>query len=604
MIFVVIIITFVFSGCEKQSGFTAEQIYNIKSTLLSDEDKIEALKAARRFLTNDRAETKSIKGRCYEKGERGVFVSVARPKKPALTGFAMGHSIVSAIEKATMELKEKAKGDDLGRYRIRVDVIDKSSSRKSWKPGKHWKLDISKYGVIFDSNPIAALLPQELRDRGVINHKGRVDLKRLKKILGYRGCSTQVINSILKSEKVSYTRTSFHSFMEDEKGGLVKLNRMNRAAGFSPTEDNLRKAIDAAGKYLAKAVKEDGSFEYHYHPQTNSLSRDYNELRHAGTTFAMMQIYETNKDQEVLDGVKRALGWLEKHTRDPDHIDKEKYNWKALNDKQFRYGKLGGSGLSLLAFGWYTKVTGDTQYLPLMQGYGEFIHYMMKENGDVKMRYWYKAKDKGRHTKPVLYYPGEAFFGLATLYSIDKNMKWIDVGAKGIDYIVDIRDKNKLNRMLPHDHWMAYAITNIYKVKPKDSHVKHAWRLFSAMDDKFHYEHKYDDFVGGYFKTPVSVRVGCRLEATTAFYRLAEHLGEKERLEKFFHVLQKGASFLMRTQYDNYNTMFFENPEKPIGAMMRSYWEPSTQIDYTQHSVSALIEIYNITKERVAKNRE
>ena len=599
-----LLITILFiAGCGKQPGSENSEIYNINSISLSDTDKIEALRLAREFVTTGKAE-KGKTGNCYKAGARGVFVSVARPEKPALTAFVMGTSIADAIEKASKKLKAKGKAENLGQYRIRVDVVDKSSSVKTQDLARSWKFDRSKFGVIFDADLAVGLLPQELRDRGVIDYRGKVSHKRLKKILAYRGFSHEIINNIIKAKTVNYARISLCSFMENYDRNLVNLLRMNRANGFEPTEENLRKAIDAAGRYLVNAVRDDGSFDYHYHPQTNSLSKDYNELRHAGTTFSMMQIYEINKDEKVLEAVRRSLKWLDRNTRGPDENDSKTYDWKGLNDKRKRYAKLGGSGLSLLAFGWYTKVTGDTQYLPLMEGYAKFVDYMMLENGDVNMRYWYAEKDKGRKTTPVLYYPGEAFFGMATLYNIDKNMRWIDVGSKGIDYIVDSRDKLKPDSLLPHDHWMAYAITAIYKVKPKDSHVKHAWRLFDTMDRKFHYQHKEADFVGGYFKVPVSVRTGCRLEATSAFYRLAEELGDKERMDKFFDVLQKGASFLMRTQYDDYNTIFFEDPSKPQGAMMRSFWEPSTQIDYTQHSVSALIETYVITKERAEANKE
>ena len=591
-----------FWGCKQNTGSNTE-IYDIEPITLNDGEKAHALTMARAYLTGQNLPAKSADTeKLYEHSPRGVFVSVARPDGPALTGFAMADSIADGIRKAADDLKSQTKGKSLDKYRVRVDIIRASTGRLTQKLNDRWKkLDISRNGAIFETVPPVAVLPQEMRDRGVLDHKGKFNAKRMRKLLRHRGVSSEQRAAILSNDTVNFARAKMISFMEGDNGKLVNLLRMNRAEGFEPTIENLRKSIDAAGKYLAAAVREDGTFEYHYHPQINHVSSDYNELRHAGTTFAMMQIYEVNKDPEVLKAAERALGWLERYTKGPGDGDQEKYDWNALNDKRFRYAKLGGSGLSLLAFGWHGLVTGDDKYHNLMNGYAKFVDYMVQNNGDVVMRYWNHAKDKGRSSTPVLYYPGEAFFGLSTLYKLDKNPRWIDVASKGIDYIVDVRDKNKPDRSLPHDHWMAYAINHIYMVKPKESHVKHAWRLFNAMDSVFHRDHKDPDMVGGYFKRPVSVRVGCRLEATTAFYRLAEQIGDEKRMEQFLDVLKKGTSFLMRTQYDEYNTMFFEDPIKPRGAMMRSYWEPSTQIDYTQHSISSIIETYNILRERAGK---
>ena len=577
--------------------------YEIKNLSLSEPEKDAALKLARACLAGAAKPGKTeITQRLYRKDRRGAFVSVARTDKTALTGFALGDTIDQAIQNAAADLKRITKGEPLDAYRVRVDIVESSTKPITQTLGEKWKkIDISLHGVILNSDPPLALLPQELRDRAILDYHRKFSAKRFKSALKLRGVPAELSTRLLDQKTVEYARIKVISFMEDSDRNRVDLMRMNRTSGYEPTEQNLRHSIDAAGRYLAQAVREDGSYEYHYHPQTDSLSRSYNELRHAGTTFSMMQIYEVNRDPKVLAAGKNALEWLVRNSRGPSQADSRSMDWKALNDSQLQYAKLGGSGLSLLAFGWYTLVTGDLQYVPLMQDYARFVEYMVQENGDVKMRYWYREKDKNRQVQPVLYYPGEAFFGLATLYKIDKNPRWIEVASRGIDYIVDVRDKLKPNMALPHDHWMAYSINHVHMVEPKDSHVKHAWRLFDAMDRKFLYEHKDSDMVGGYFKEPVSVRGGCRLEATTAFYRLAERLGDPEKMDQFLEILKTGATFLMRTQYDDFNTMFFENPKKPQGAMMRSYWEPSTQIDYTQHSVSALIELYNILRERAKK---
>jgi hypothetical protein len=599
----VLIVSLVFVACGGEKEGTVPKVDGIT---LSTAEKAQVLALARHHLGDGpapTAEKRALKA-VYDKSPRGVFVTVTKAHDAADTGFGWGKTIAQAVRAAADDVKGRVTIEQVKAGHIRVDVINKTRKRRTTNDGEKWGIDVAKEGAMFPTEPMIAVLGQEVRDWGVINRKGRLSPSQFKRLAQHRGISNPVRRQIIRDKKMRYVTFDAHSFMEGADGQVTALRKGNYVDGFEPTAENLYKTIDGVGKYFTQCVKDDGSFDYRYYPQTDSSSRDYNELRHAGTAFSMMQIYEITGDSELLEAVKRALGWLAKHTRGPDANDRKKYDWQGLNNIGFDYAKLGGSGLSLLAFGWYTRATGDLQYLPLMQGYGRFVDYMMLDNGDVRHRYYYAEKDKDKPVKPVLYYPGEAFFGLATLYTLDGDMKWIDVASKGIDFIADVRDKAKPDSRLPHDHWMAYAINNVHKVKPKESQVLHAWRLFHSMDEKFNREHPDPDYNGGYYTNPkmlTSVSTGCRLEATTSFCRLAERLGDKERMDKYFEVLQLGASFLMRLQYNDVNTMFFKNPDKPKGALMLSFWSPEIQIDFPQHSVSSLVETYLITKERAGE---
>lgn len=576
---------------------------SIKAIKLTHAEKAYVLNLARAYVTESKVpavQKKAVKN-VYQSGERGAFVTVPREGDAALTGYGVGDNVAKAVEAAARELRSIARDESYDRARLRVDVIERTKKPVTYKFKDRWRMDVSREGLIFATKPPVAFLPQELRDCGVIDHQDRFRTGPFKRLMGQRGIKRDVRGQFDTTGSIKAVPFAAISFMEDGAGNVLDLRRGNRIDGFEPTAQNLLTTIEDVGKYLTQAVRQDGSFEYLYFPQTDRVSRSYNELRHAGTTFSMFQIYEITKSPETLAAATRALGWLERHARGPAPRDAGKHDWMAVNDTKFEYAKLGGSGLSLLAFGWYTRVTGDLQYVPLMEKMAEFIEYMMKDDGDVRMRYYYADKDEDKKVKPVLYYPGEAFFGLATLSQLDGNLHWIDVASRGIDFIVDIRDKKKADTSLPHDHWMAYSIRNIHLAKPKDSHVQHMWRLFTTMDARFNRNHADPDFNGGYYTRRnmlSSVSAACRLEATGSFYRLAEQVGDQERMDEFFTVMQLGATFLMRNQFDDVNTMFFSNPVKPRGGLPFGYWRPEIQIDFVQHSVSALIETYLATMER------
>lgn len=588
------------AGCGSSRSKNAD-FYNIRKTTLTELEKKHALELAHAYLKGETLpEDRDRYKRIYADEKRGVFVSLPRANQAALTGYGWGDSIQQALKNAADNLRRLAANEELDKAVLRVDVIDESTDERTYETKKHWKGDLSTQGAIFQTDPPVALLPQELRDWSVIDKKGRYSYSMMKKLLQHRGIG-RVARDQIRADQLAYALFTTISFLDDGNGGVWNLKRGGRADGYDPTPERLKKSIVDTGEYLKQAVKEDGEFNYLYYPQTHRYSKSYNELRHAGTTFAMMQIYEITKDPEMLAAAKRALGWLQKHSRGPNDEDAKKMDWQALFDPKMEYAKLGGAGLSLLAFSWYTKATGDRQYLPLMEGYAKFIDYLMQPNGDVRMRYYLAAADQDKKDKPVLYYPGEAFFGLATLHAIDNNPHWIDVASKGIDYIADVRDAKIDDAQIPHDHWLGYAINEVHKFKPKANQVAHAQRIFKAMDAKFNDSGKDETLIGGYYRNPSSVATACRLEATGALYRLAQQLNDAKQRERYFEVLQKGAAFLMRNQYDDVNTMFFTHPKAAFGGYMFSYWSPEIQIDYVQHSVSALIQIYYITMERAGQ---
>lgn len=345
-------------------------------------------------------------------------------------------------------------------------------------------------------------------------------------------------------------------------------------------------------------MKDNGQFDYCYNPHLQNSKKEYNELRHAGTVFAMTQVYELTKDPALLASIENGMKWMVEHTKGPENTEWEKAPWAALFDEQLKVAKLGGSGLALLAFSRHALATGDRSHLPLMYGYARFIESMILPDGNVKMRYYANPANEDKNEKDVLYYPGEAFFGLTTLHALDHNPHWIDLASKGIDYIADVRDAKLTDSQVPHDHWLTYAIDVVHQFKPKANQVEHGWRIFKAMDEKFTPDNKDPDLIGGYYKDPSSVAAACRLEGTAALYRLAKQLGDKERMDRFYDVLLKGATYLMRNQINETSGMFFAEPKKALGGFMFGYTNPEIQIDYVQHSISALIATLAIEEER------
>src|SRR3989344_1912810 len=68
-------------------------------------------------------------------------------------------------------------------------------------------------------------------------------------------------------------------------------------------------AARAGGDYLLRHLDARGQFDYRYEPLTDKVAADYNILRHAGTTYSLLELYEETGRKKYLMGGERALGY-------------------------------------------------------------------------------------------------------------------------------------------------------------------------------------------------------------------------------------------------------------------------------------------------------
>jgi hypothetical protein len=572
--------------------------YNVRKIGLTELDKKFLLAQARATLTGGPAPNLETGKAVTANEARGVFVTAARPTQAALTAYAWGGTIGEATIAAASTLKRLGPDEDFAKLALRIDVIDESTDEAVHEKKAPWKVDPATQGLLLATTPPIALLPQEIKDWGLVDRHGNMNRGQFEKLVKNRRIGYAAGDEVFDAKTLKYARFTALSFMEAPNGEVLSLRHGNRTEGFEPTPDSLRRAIVAGAEYLHRGLKENGQFDYLYNPQLQSSAHSYNELRHAGTIFALTQVYALTQDPEVMATIDGAMKWVVEHTKGPDNTEWQGSPWAAFFDEHLKLAKLGGAGLALLAFSRHAAITGRRDHLPMMEGYARFIESLAQPDGNMKMRYYPNPADEDKAEKDVLYYPGESFFGLLALHALDHNPKWVEIASKGIDYIADVRDAKLADAAVPFDHWLCYAIEEVHKVKPKDSQVKHGWRIFKAMNERFNAESSDPDVVGGYYKTPNSVGAACPLEGTAALYRLAKQLNDRERMDEFWSVLRKGATYLMRNQYNDVNTMFFAEPKKALGGFMMSYASPEIQIDYVQHTLSALIATLAIGEER------
>ena len=208
-------------------------------------------------------------------------------------------------------------------------------------------------------------------------------------------------------------------------------------------------SIKISADYLKSNIDQDGKFVYLNFLNGAEDKKQYNELRHAGTVYSLELYYEEYPDDSTLELIKRASSYLKDccifKVPGKKNLTAVWTNPYRVKNPRFRKAKLGGAGLALVSLVSLKKIENSAVDLALLRQLADFILYLQNEDGSFYSKY--KPLEGGRDDSwTSLYYPGEAALGLAMLYEIDKDPKWIKGAVNTITYLAKSRkNKKKVN---------------------------------------------------------------------------------------------------------------------------------------------------------------
>jgi uncharacterized protein YyaL (SSP411 family) len=328
-----------------------------------------------------------------------------------------------------------------------------------------------------------------------------------------------------------------------------------------------------------------------YHPAADRDDTQYGWLRHAGTTYALLEAYEEFRSPAYLEHAERALRYLTGHMRDAPGAD-GKYIVDTNEEEQ---QKVGGAGLALLAFAKHAAVSGSRTELETMRALARFIMKQQYEDGHFRANADLERESGKKLKREPVYYPGEAVLSLLRFYAIDPQQAYLDAARRGVDYVVHVRDANVSEDNQEHDHWMAYALNDLYRVTRDPAYLEHAFKIGRAIQRKQHGQlaAPAPDWPGTFYEgqtTPGATRV----EAYDAQIALSRFAGKPDAW--LLGPAREVASSMLGQQFDEDNDYWLKNPAKSRGGVRESLFVQDIRIDYVQHAMSAWLHLARILR--------
>lgn len=509
-----------------------------------------------------------------------LFLSVCNGKERAHTLCVQADTLDKAWLKGILALQDWQDTQATTPVWLRVDIVDKIETL-TWaalqaKLSKT-KRNYFRFGLSFDYRFQHAMLEQEIlanvllyqQTEGVATPNPINLASFSRKKFGYE------LQWPAHSEQLLWRFTTRSLFTDGEQA--YPIEPQGKRSGYRKLphwQDELDPMIFSSADYLQRQALETGRYQYGWHPCFDKPIKGYNTVRHAGSTYALLEGWEVTRNPEQFRTVERALAYLSTEliqTRtlsDGSHAD-------FLIDEGNEI-KLGGNAVSILAFAKYTDVSGDKRYLPQMQRLANGISYMqIAETGG--FNHVYNAHDlslKAEHR--TIYYDGEATFALMRLYGLTREPRWLAIVERAMDHFIAQK------HWQAHDHWMGYGVNELTLYRPLARYYK-----FGLDNVRDHL-----DFVINRVTTYPTL-----LELMMAAERMIDRLANSEHKQlldgfdigKFKVALEARARYLANGFFWPEIAMFFKKPDRIKGSFFIRHHRMHVRIDDVGHYLSGYV---------------
>jgi hypothetical protein len=506
-----------------------------------------------------------------------VFLTAGDGRRRACTVHGRGATRMGAWQEAVASLIKHSTVRAATTTGLRIDVVDAVRPMTWPQLLADWAQTRRNYvahGLAWDAKLEVALLAQELHGNAIL-YDTRVEHAQPRSVNLRVYAQRRFGHALAFPESADAVMWRFTT-----RAHYVDATGVHRLEGDTRARPDwgrqaVRALIDGGSDHLAAQVRPDGCFVYGQYPCFDRTVPGYNTLRHASSTYALLEAWEVTHSATQAAAIDRALARLTDtliaRLRLPDGTPAA-----FLVDTGGEI-KLGGNAVSLLALVKHAELTGDRRHDPLMRelargiahmqddATGAFVHVLDHPALSVKERF------------RTIYYDGEATFALMRLYGWTGEARWLAMVERAFDrFIVE-------QRWQTHDHWLGYSVNELTRHRPDPRYF--AFGLKNVAD---HLDFVLDRITT--FPTLLELMMAAqemlqRMDRDPALAPLADALDRP----KFARALAHRARYLAQGCFTPELAMFFARPDRIAGAFFIRHHAFRVRIDDVEHYLSGYI---------------
>lgn len=333
--------------------------------------------------------------------------------------------------------------------------------------------------------------------------------------------------------------------------------------------------IANGARYLTSQMRADGQFEYGWFPCFDRPIGTYNALRHASTLYAMLEAWELLRSEPLWESIGRGLQRLtEAMIRTTRLADGSEAAFLVEDNGEI---KLGGNAVCLLALVKHAELSGDVTHLSLLERLGRGIEFMQDPASGSFVHVLEFPDLQVKEAFRIIYYDGEAAFGLMRLYALTRDERWLAVVEKAFRHFI------AAEHWKAHDHWLAYCTAELVRHRPEEAYFRFALRNVEG----------YLDFVmtrETTFPTLLELMMATRqtLQSLAEQPRLAHLLADFD-VQAFDRALEHRAHYLLNGHFWPEFAMYFKNPTRIVGSFFIRHHAFRVRIDDVEHYLSGFV---------------
>ena len=497
-----------------------------------------------------------------------VFFSVSDGEERAVIRHGTGPTLPDAWNKAVNEMQAAMKENGLTGKWVKADIV-KESMKISFADFSQEIRDggvcMYRRGVAFDEDFKDAFIEENLNGTNAYIGRKNGGLNMVSVVNDYFEKTPVIPDSV-------YT-FSCVKFFCDENSKVYKLTDSGvyhgRREFAEVTGEDARNMVFSAGRYLLATMNEDGRFRYCVYPQKHRLSKHYNLLRHNGAVWALIRMCRLagTWDDETKQKIDKGMDYMLSCVRYKD--SETAYMYEAESQEI----KLGSNGLAIVAFTEYMDLFKTDKFTDVCRKLGNGILELL----DLQTGKYYHVLNKDFTRKEpyrIVYYDGEASFGLCRLYELTKDKKYLDAVERAVGNFIR-EDYTKYA-----DHWIGYTMAALVKHACKPEYVEFGFRNAVAA------------FTNGekYLSATTMEVLTQGMELYNNLVSLGYHseFFDSFNISEFSSGVINSMSLLVNRYFYPELAMYMAKPDEVCGTFMVRHKWFRMRVDDVQHNMSGV----------------